>query len=117
MHVLAIHRCAPTLQQICQALQRAGLTCECHSSPVAAVYSFAFSKVPFDAVFVDRALMRVPEGNVLRVIQTLQPGVPVHVTDTAVEAFRAAFDLLRMAQGPHILPRESIPAARQARVD
>lgn len=114
MHVLAIHRCAPTLQQICQALQCAGLTCECHSSPVAAAYTFAFSKIPFDAVFVDRGLMWGPEGNVLQVIQSLQPGVPVHVADTASEAHRAAFDLLRMTQGPHVLPREPIPAVQRA---
>lgn len=95
MHVLVIHRCTNTLQQICQTLQEVGLTCECHNSPVAAAYTFAFSGVPFEAVLVDAELGKERSGGVLQVIRALQSDICIQIADTALEARQIAGELQR----------------------
>lgn len=112
MHVLVIHRCATTLQQVCRALQAAGLTCECHSSPVAAAYTFAFSGVPFEAVLVDGEMGKECSNGVLQVIRALQPDIHIQVAETALEACRVAGDLQRTAKEPHPLATAKFAGGR-----
>ncbi|GAB7081023.1 hypothetical protein [Megalodesulfovibrio paquesii] len=94
MHVMVIHSCRQTLERLRSLLQQTGLQCECHTSPVAAAYTFAFSNVQYVAVLAGREVGTLREGNVLQVIRSLQPSVNVQYVDTPEEALLAAREIL-----------------------
>lgn len=77
MHILIIDHDHHALQKACDFLRDKGYKCSGQTSPVAAVFAFAFDGEPFDAVITRHEMIGMNGMDILRVLTSIDQNIPV----------------------------------------
>ncbi len=85
MRILLIASDASLLMRLSEYLESKGNECETFTSPVSAVFAFAFGQRPFDVVVAEASMPCMSGAELLSVFKHLAPEAPVVLAGAAGE--------------------------------